>query len=310
MPSLVYLNISGNIIQSFTKSMFKMTHNLRILDISFNQVSVLGPYNFENMICLSVLDLRNNPIIEVSPLLFKHIKVVSIHTSSYKVCCVKPQLKTICNKYPPWPHSCNRLLVDLFVQVMMGLVGCTILLLNLPIYFLHCARKVQSCYNINVVFTSVGDFFFGIFLVSVVFVDIVYGNNYLKYEHYWRESMACYTFSVFSLISATTSCVFLSFMAFTRYLAVTKPFSIRNLTPGHVASILAAVFISVSLIAITLVVIYRLANADYQLPTGLCLMIGNLNESVISKIITYLTVIFQIGSSFSVTILYVLIPAG
>ena len=306
MPRLFYGNLSRNVIKKISKPIFQKSHNLRILDISFNSILILQSHIFNKLNLLFLIDVRGNPIIEVSYSTFGHLNISIIYTSSYKVCCVKPKKETICKKIPPWPNSCARLLVDKSVQTIMSLIGYSGVLLNLTVFFIHKICKTNTSYNINVLFISLGDFLFSVCLVNIVSVDTIYGNTYLERENHWRGSVLCYIISVCSIGSTILSCIFLDFLALIKYLAVHKPLGIRHLTPKHVVSILLiACFLSL-LISLSLMIIYRFESEANQLPSGLCLLIGNLDRSVISKIVASLTIVFQLLSSFTVTILFVL----
>ena len=154
MSSLAYLNLSRNHINKVGSSVLNSSFVGVIIDLSFNKITSLVSFTFPEALSIRFLDVSNNPIIHVSQMIFSQIKVSMIQTSSYKVCCVKPDLKTLCMRSPPWPNSCTRLLMDISVQITMAVVGFLGVFLNKVVFIVKTVRRENDCYDVNVILNS------------------------------------------------------------------------------------------------------------------------------------------------------------
>ncbi len=320
MKNLYHLGLRKNQIQSIMPYILTESNKLRIIDLSANYISSLGPNIFNGPSKLSLLNITKNPLLQISLDAFTNFEIRSIDTKSYKVCCIKPSEATVCEASPPWPNSCERLLAESSIRVLMLVISSVGFVLNVIVCCHYAIRdrarrfhkssenrkvnKPRLCYNITVMFIAFGDALYSISLMFIVLSDVFHGDQYLEREHIWRLSVLCFMTSVLALASMKISCIAINTMAYLRLYLITKPLSATLIEVRHVASRLIMTSSASLIFSFILILIYRLTSETRQLPTGLCLMLGNIDQSVIPKIITFITLSFQAGSSFLVSLMY------
>ena len=315
MFNLKYLNISFNRITILHSFGFSDAQMLRNLDISANKLKFLNKFSFSGLYNLGYINFSRNPIVEVSLKTLENSLISHIQTESYKVCCVKSSEDTTCNMKPAWPNSCQQLLSDIITRVCMGIVSVVGLLLNIfaCIYnntkLISLARvRTTTGRNYKVIITgiAVGDALCCLSLLIIVLADLLYGSEYLAKEYQWRNNGFCYAAAALSIISNLISTSILNIMAASR-LSVTKyPFSSRFLKKGFVLSQVNIIILLSTSIGFALVLSYRFVS-EHRLPTGLCLLVGNIDTSTIPKLVTFITLSTQSISIISIPIIYFII---
>ncbi len=151
---LKMLDISFNGISKLGTHCFQYLYNIHLLNISFNKVSLLQSYTFSRSIYIKSLDLAwneirsldgqifsglfrllslnltENSIISVSDLTFYNTSVSNIITINFRICCVKPMIKTQCAATPVWPNTCSKLLGSTIVMIIIWLISIVGFLMN------------------------------------------------------------------------------------------------------------------------------------------------------------------------------------
>ena len=312
LPNLRFLNISYNVITMVQSLALVDAKFLKNLDLSANDLKFVSKFSFSGLSNLDFLNLSLNPIVEVSLQSLENSLISYILTENYKICCIKSSDDTICEIKPTWPNSCNQLLADTMARACMSVVSIAGLLLNMfaCLYnnssWIPIARvRTTTGKNYKVIVTgiAVGDALFSLSLFIIVLADLLYGSDYLAHEYHWRGTVFCYGTSAISIISNMISTSTLNIMAASR-LSVTKfPFSSRYLKKGFVLSQINIIILLSTSIGFSLVLSYRFLSR-HRLPTGLCLLIGNIDTSPVPKLVTFLTLSTQVTSIISIPIIY------
>ena len=319
LPYLVTLNASQNKLKKLVKNTFLGSKQLKFIDISNNLIAGLEPHCFTDLINIHVLNLTGNLLEKhesvISYSIFVGVHIHTILTTSYKVCCLGPDPKTVCNSVSPWPHSCNTLLgsvtalIFLLVLSGLGISFNSILLFVNRNMLKHKNSNIASMtasrnYKLIVICIAIGDVLTSFALLILGFADIFYRDEYLVNEYNWRKSFACHMVSTLLIASNIMSCFSVHFMALSRYFVTKGPLDTRFLNTSFVKfSLLSTIFFGF-MISCILMVSYRFISMQVALPTGLCMLLGNSDSSISSKLAVVITLLVDIVTSVSITVIY------
>ncbi len=159
-------------------------------------------------------------------------------------------------------------------------------------------------YKQIVIYIAMGDFLYSVSLLILGLADLHYQDEYLVNEYYWRKSFACYTVSILVIASNVMSSVGLNFMALSRYSVAKNPFDTKFLQTGFVLFFLTTVTLLSFLISAVLMVSYRLSSSNPMLPTGLCMLLANIDSSIATKLTIVIALLSNIGSCISIPTIY------
>ncbi len=222
MSSVAFLNISQNKIHSIARFAFNSSAAIRWLDLSWNNIKELLDKTFTGLHNMEILNLTGNSLLSVHIDTFLDTYIDNIVTNNFKVCCVKVSIATICPANPLWPNSCGRLLGDVTVKVFIWLVSSLGILMNI-ISCIILFRKILpsgDSYSNVVICLSINDALSCIPLLTIVSSDIIFGDDYLEYEYFWRSNFFCYSSTTFSIVSNFLSVFIINFLTLTRYMVV------------------------------------------------------------------------------------------
>ena len=112
MVLLLHLNVRNNFLQNFNNECFKRSNRLSTINLNNNLIEVIQRNSFANLTNLKNIDLSNNrlktflgfiisselkvlsilqnPLKVVNYRTFDKVKVDTIETNSYHVCCITP----------------------------------------------------------------------------------------------------------------------------------------------------------------------------------------------------------------------------
>ncbi len=295
MPFLFFLNLSHNYIVALEKSSFVYVRNLSIVDLSFNRIIQLVHPAFLGRITLKLLNLQGNLITEVSTYFFFGMKVTTILVENYKVCCIKPSAETICQAVPVWPNSCGSLIDSRTSKIMIWMVGIFGLTLNVILLFPIQKRTkardgsyIQTVQNI-----AVGDTLLCLYLISIAISDAIFQGRYFEYEKYWRGSLSCFSSCILFLDASLISVFSMHLMTVSRYSIVKYPLDSKFREKQFIMNVIICSYIITVGLAVSFVSLYRIFSVDKLMPTGLCLLIGNIDVSAIPTLVTWLNIYSQ-----------------
>ncbi len=291
---LRFLNLSFNAIDYIMKFSFTTLEQLQIVDLSSNRITHLFPYTFSHKISMKLLDLRRNFITNIFTDFFNVNKMFTILTDSYKVCCIIVKFDMICNVKPNWPNSCGNLLHDATSKVIIWLVATLGLFLNFTAFLLlRIKSKQQNNYNSMVKSLVFGDTSFCLYLLSIAISDAVFQGKYMENETRWRQSLVCFASCLLFLFSTFMSIFSMHLLSISRYCIVKNSLNSRFLERNFILrwrlfGLLFTVFTSLSL-----VVMQKFYSINSSMPTGLCLLIGNIDKSIIPSLVTWIFIFSQ-----------------
>ena len=253
-----------------------------------------------------------NDIVQVSMEAYAQSSIDFILAESYKVCCSIQNSNISCLSEPEWPHSCSQLLSSAVRAVMWcTCIGGYVLNILLSIwYYFHnenCKKSKKSLnYQRIVKLISFSDCLHLLNLFIILLADIMYGESYIEMEFKWRQSIFCFTAGLSTITSILMSCSALNLMAASRFCITKYPFDSRFLETKFTRKVISAIFCFCSAISIIIVICYKYLDSAL-LPTGICLLLGNIEKSILQKLITILVFLMQLSTAVSIAILYFLI---
>ncbi len=331
---LMLLDVANNYIRTLTSSCFKGMHRLRFLNFSVNNLRTIDQLTFtqiplvtqidlshnslenlyRNMFTgvknLRVLQVENNSLLYVSALTFYDSSLDILVADNYKICCVKPSKKTVCNVEAKWPYSCeDRLLNSISLVIIMWNISITSLTLNTIamvttiIKMKKAERVVGYNYGLSVLGIVFSDFSGSISLFIILMADTAMGKDYFEFEYSWRGSLYCFISSFLSMTYCMMSGFMINFIAISRYSLVKWPFDSPFLNSFFVKiCVISSVLIHLSG-SLGLVLNFTYTSLNKRFPTGLCLLIGTKN----TLWETYFTSGLMCVYTFSLPLIYILL---
>ncbi len=332
IPGLSQLNISHNSIINIEEFSFSDLNKLRSLDISFNAISELKRDVFHGVKNLVFLNIKENPILFIDMDVLQPFKRnLKILTESYKICCLESVIILDCAAEPQWPNSCHRLFNDKAVRIMfwlVGILGCYLNFFSVIVGTEQETRhpneekkkagqqqqkpkkgkeKSKRVYGLIVKSIAFGDSLVCLTLLIIAGADEYIGKEYVQYDIIWKQHALCLISSMTYIASNLVSVFSLNIMAISRYSVVKLPFDSTYLRFYPVIFQLVVGVTLSTLLAGTLSIIYKLHVRSGALPSGLCLLIGNIDKSFIPTMVTIFTLVSQGISVFSIPVLYTLL---
>ncbi len=323
--SLASLNIDHNHLSEITQQCFSCQTNLRVLQMSHNQIHSLEKAAFvclpsqthtnlsfnslvsfpihllrsaRNVKCLSLIGLTFQGI---KPQEFKDVCIGEIKTTDYHVCCLNIVQK--CNAEKPWYVSCGPLLSQAELPVFVN-VSVLLLLLYVSSLVFHCfSEGHRKPYTAFVVAVNSTNSICVIYLCILWVAHFIYKDVFFVNEIVWRPGVMCLVvFNLilcFHILTLSINCL----LSLSKLMVVIHPlnssFKNRRACEEYiVASILPS--LTLSFLA-TLV----LKFLKITLPTALCLPLADPSNSIVSiKVMTVFMCVLHTCLSIAILCFY------
>ena len=255
LKHLKVLSLAQNRISYVPSDIFQNTSLLKHLNLSRNKLQELSPETFPNS--LITLDLTYNPLLWVRHNVFDNLAAMTtVYVDKFATCCFILQAK--CSfESPPSPFiSCKRLLPYAFLRVVIWFLGIATIIGNALVLLSRCRKKqrlyVQFLFISNL---SLSDFFMGIYMITLISVDMYYTHFFPSYSESWRHSTLCRAAGALSVLSSEASVFFITFISLDRFMAVNFPFSAIRLRKTSARFVVVILWVVALLISISSVLI-------------------------------------------------------
>ncbi|XP_076464779.1 uncharacterized protein LOC143296633 [Babylonia areolata] len=179
---LVYLNLAKCNLKNISNIVFP---NLRILDLSDNEITSLSTTQMNNMNNLQKLSLSGNPI-----------------------------------NFPFAIGHFYRIILSVFAALaLIGNLGSFVyrVLIN--------RVSSNLGFGVFVTHLCISDFLMGLYLAVIGVADRIYQGNYLWNDEIWKRSAGCKLAGFLSLLSSEVSAFIICLITFDRFLVLHFPFS-------------------------------------------------------------------------------------
>ena len=138
------------------------------------------------LINMKMLILSGNFLVHIKKVTFYKSNIDLIVTDNYHVCCITIEVKNlICTSRPSWPSTCDRLLENEILQIVIWPISISVLVFNIfsvALAFRDTKNlmKRNKSFQICTVAINFCDFAIGIYLLCLSLKDFIAGKNYIE----------------------------------------------------------------------------------------------------------------------------------
>ena len=269
------------------------------LNLTSNPFINLPSKCFSNLFSLKLLNLENISFEIVDPEAFISSYVKLIKTLDYRISCVIPN-HSYCTTYPPWYVSCSDIIPHFFLKNIYIFVSILVMGLNSLSIFAQMLNfhgsGTSGIFKIKEIGLNLSDILCGLYLTCVWLSDSQLESVFIVNENVWKSHPLCFAgFNV--ALWFTVSCqIILLYISTFRLMAVIDPMKIRHIS-------LELLFYQINMIhlfsfSISVAITLVLKLTEKHVATSLCLpFVDPSGSSVITKIISWITIISQSVSS-------------
>ena len=303
LSTLTQLTMRRNILNHIEMEAFTNLTNLVVLDISHNNLHELQTGSFSQLINLSVLLLTNNPILLLNMVtldkLFPVLKL--IQTRDYRICCLEERPTVSCGVKPPWPSSCGNILNNTALRNSLLFITIVVFCLNFISIVRHMIdirqnwndkalrqklKDLRNGYNMTVIVINFSDVIFSTYLMTIVGMDFFYKGYFSNFERSWRRRVPCHLISFVYIFSSLFSMFSITFLALTRNRMIVNPVHTSFSKIQVVHNTLFTGICLLLILSASVVGVYRFGEGNILKSNSLCLLVGNLGDSLTIKFMT------------------------
>ena len=233
---LQYLYLDHNQLRYLPHDVFRTMHQLKSLNLSSNYLLQVPSNIFIHCLKLEIVDLKQNPLEWIEE------RSVSEMNETTKLCVT--QFSTCCftsahclYDVPPSPYlTCKRLLPSQILRIAIWFISILTIIANcFSFYFNFWQRrqsiKIQKFLIINL---SISDILMGIYLITLLAVDMYYKDYFPSHSDSWRGSVLCRIAGALSVLSSEASALLIMLISIDRFMGVKYTFSKYRLRTGSV----------------------------------------------------------------------------
>ncbi|XP_048253004.1 G-protein coupled receptor GRL101-like isoform X2 [Haliotis rufescens] len=232
LSKLEQLNLFNTCIMELKSTVLLGLSNLRTLNISHSQMNYINVGSFSSLRFLECLDISQNKIQNFNKGIFDGLpSLKQLQTDSYKLCCdsVRPKSLTTsgCLSSKSTIASCEDLLGQDILRILLWVIALVAVVGNILVIiyrFIYDRKSLQKSYGVLVTNLSIADFFMGLYMMIIGFVDSSFKGSYVWHDYEWRHSTLCAFAGFLSTLSSEASCIFITLITLDRLLAVAFPF--------------------------------------------------------------------------------------
>ena len=232
LRKLTLLRLNSNKLSNLDADIFRNLVKLSFLDISHNNfMNIQIPSNILSQ--LTIFVISHNPLNEVNKKSLSGLtSETNLIVSQNEICeCYAPQDVKCSAEDERSPYlTCDRLLSDRFLVVVMWLIGILSLAGNLFVIVWKQrdshGNKVQSILLSNL---AVSDLLMGVYMIIIASADVYFGNFFPLKSEKWRSGVTCRIAGTLSILSSEASVFFVTLISIDRYLHISFPLSTKNL---------------------------------------------------------------------------------
>ena len=271
--------------------------NLQLLDLSYNKITLISRNMFIGLQNMNMLNLTFNDILHVSVNSFQNLMLYSVHSFNLKICCISGSWNK-CKVKGDAYSNCDRLLshlVIMYTSWFWVILGLSFNLLTLLFHLNFTKIKLQS-HSYFLVFLSLVDMIFGIYLITTAISDLHFGDSYVGYDTFWRNSIICKLASLLALVHMMSCPMVICLMIIARFSIVQWPINSRFLQRRFIKKVLFFILFPNTCFSITICFItFSILQDDTS--TNICFLVYSSQNQQKYHILTSLgLVVCQIAS--------------
>ncbi|KAL2094659.1 hypothetical protein ACEWY4_009378 [Coilia grayii] len=270
MPSLSWLDLAENHVETITHRMLLDCSELTILDLSCNRIAELPNNTFKSLTALHNLGLEGIEIPDIHTKMFLPMANLShIYFKDFQYCSYAPHVRK-CKPNTDGISSFEDLLANLILRVSVWVIACITCFGNLFVIGMRSLIPAEN--NLHAACIKVlccADCLMGVYLFFVGVYDVKFRGAYNRNALLWMESAECRTIGFLAMLSTEVSVLLLTYLTLEKFLVIVFPFS--HMRPGKRQT--CAVLVFIWLLGITIAAV-PLLNEDvfgnYYGRNGVC----------------------------------------
>ena len=237
--SLQLLRLNGNKLKNFDDDLFRYLDNLSFLDISDNLFMNIP--RTKVLPQLTIFGAAQNPLLDVNHRSFIRLNdsnKTRLLVSQHEICqCYAPKDVRCIAEDDRSPYlTCDRLLSDRILVVVMWLIGLNALAGNLFVIVwkqrVEMKQKSSETVKVQSILLSnlaLSDFLMGVYMLIIASADIYFGDNFPLQSERWRSSVTCTISGTLAITSSEASVFFVMLISIDRYIHIKFPFSSKQM---------------------------------------------------------------------------------
>ena len=262
---MAYIDISLNKISFITRSCFKQSAQLKVILLNNNMISHIQQFAFIPLLYLYILNLSNNPMIEIMGLLMPklHIKTLYlrnimsysidtnafmdaqieiIYATEYHLCCLAPaSIKCMAEK--KWYINCNYAIPKEWFVILGLIIGSNIFYFT----FYILARKTHVKTFLLMIFSLLCNNTFAALYIGIIVYEYSISENkfYIRNETF-RSNYVCFVAFNSILIYSFVNVSLQVLVSTSRLMVVLFPVNTKFKRFGFVLKCLFFIFLNIS----------------------------------------------------------------
>ena len=251
------------------ENIFQASRQLGHLDLSANDLSELQFRPFEICTILEILNLTQNPLKWISKDSFIGLNMsTNVLVDNPASCCFVAKANCIPSLSKSPFLSCGRLLPYDVLRVGIWIVSIFAIVNNVLGILVRCkqkkqANKVQFLLITNL---SISDLLMGLYLISLLSVDLYYTDYFPSHSEAWRNSTLCKIAGSLSVLSSEASVFFITMISIDRAIAINFPFRAHRGGTKSTCIIVSFLWLVALGISITSFVLSMMDSDVYAVP--------------------------------------------
>ena len=232
LSSLKSLNLSNMHITTLVDATFRGLGNLKVLDLQNNNIVVLEKLTFEGLGDLEYVNLEKNQISSLPKASIHNLAIKKLRTDKYMFCCLAEKAGS-CNPLPDEFSSCDDLIANSFLRIMIWVQGTLAFSLNMYVFITQLKEAREKVPLFLVANLVVSDFLMSIYLLIIGSVDQVYRGNFMVYAETWKNSLGCRVAGFISMLSSEMSVIMILLISLDRFITTTFAMKVGRLQMEH-----------------------------------------------------------------------------
>ena len=245
MINLLFLHLAHNKLTTIHPNIFHDCLNLTVLDMSFNQLKDFP--EIYNLFHLEYLNLRHNSLIEITRSTFLRLpKNINFLVGQHEICMCYTRPDVNCSaSFGRSPYlTCETLLSDRVLVVMMWLIGLNAMLGNLFVLVLR-KKNIENVTFQNLLLSNLAlsDFLMGVYMTIVASANSYFGENFPIHAESWRSGIICRIAGAMAIISSEGSVFFVTLISIDRFIGIKYPMSTRKVGKKIVVTVVSSTWL-------------------------------------------------------------------
>ena len=175
------LSIRGSGLKLLQKDTFSGL-NLRLLDLSYNTLSSIEDFAFNNLKCNEIYLLDSDIHSFGKGMFYGATEVRHLVTPAFKFCCIRPAglQENDCLPQKDAFSSCEDLMRNRTLQILLWVIGIMALVGNVLSLVYRIAidnKRLTIGFGIFVTNLALADFFMGLYLIIIAVADVYYRDR-------------------------------------------------------------------------------------------------------------------------------------